>query len=285
MYTTLIHVDELEALLASESPPVILDCRHDLANLDFGATLFEEGHIPNAQYANMETQLSGPHSPGAGRHPWPTDAQWTEQLSQWGIRPSTQVVVYDQGPGMFAARAWMLLRTSGHDAAAVLDGGLKAWLAAGKPVSGGAAVVPERVERAGVAFDRKRLLDADQLLDRMDEGWSVIDSRASDRYRGENETIDPKAGHIPGALNRPFISNLDEGGMFKSASQLRSELDELLNGVHPARSVFYCGSGVTAAHNVLAMEIAGLKDSSLYKGSWSGWIENDRHPIATGATP
>ena len=285
MYRTLITVDELEAMLADDTPEIILDCRYDISNANYADEVFADGHVPNAIRVDMDTQLSGPHVPGAGRHPWPLVEDWQQQLSTWGIGPDTQVFVYDQGPGMFAARAWFLLKSVGHEAVAVLDGGFKAWEDAGKPISGGKSHSSpiERHER--MEFEQQRLVDADELLRRQRDGWTVVDSRSADRYRGENETIDRVGGHVPGALNRPFADNLTADGRFKSADQLAEELKQLLGSQSADQSIFYCGSGVTAAHNLLAMEIARLPGASLYTGSWSGWTEDEDRPVNTGDQP
>ena len=289
MIRDLISTAQLQELLDAGRAPVILDCRHDLAQPDWACDVFVDSHLPGAILASMDDVLSGPHSVGAGRHPWPSIEQWRAQLATWRITRDTPVVVYDQHSGMFAARAWWLLKVSGHDQVAVLDGGFRAWTQEGRLLESGVTQQEPAASLESVAdieFDRTRLLTAEQLVDARDAGRPIIDSRAADRYRGENETIDAKAGHIPGALNRPFGLNLLPDGRIKPADDLRRELTELLRGLNSDQApVFYCGSGVTAAHNLLAMELAGLPGAAMYPPSWSGWIETADHPVATGEQP
>lgn len=279
-FTTLISAAEL-AQHVFDHDWVVLDCRHDLAKPDAGQQAFAEGHIPNAQFAHLDRALAG-EKVGAdgkfqGRHPLPDRAAFIATLQQWGINENTQVVAYDAHGGMFAARLWWMLKWVGHDAVAVLDGGLPAWLAHGMFISTEAS--PRTL---GTLTDQPALLasiNADELLKSLDYGSHIIiDARAPDRFRGENETLDPVGGHIPGAKNRFFKDNLQADGRFKSADQLRSEFSELIK--NPEAAVMQCGSGVTACHNILALEVAGLTGAALYPGSWSEWCSNPARPVA-----
>ncbi len=282
MFTTLIDAHTLAQHLA-DPKWVILDCRHDLMNPDFGRNAFAEGHLPNAQFANIDTDLSGAKT-GAdgvfrGRHPLPERAALLETLRGWGIDDDTQVVAYDAHGGMFAARLWWLLRWVGHGAVAVLDGGLPAWHAAGLPLATEVAARP----RGNIA-DRPALVRTVSVADVVDNlasaRFQVIDARANDRFRGENETIDPVGGHIPGARNRFFKDNLQPDGRFKDAATLQQELAPIVGTA--GKAVMQCGSGVTACHNLLALEVAGMPGAALYPGSWSEWCADRSRPIATG---
>jgi thiosulfate/3-mercaptopyruvate sulfurtransferase len=227
----------------------------------------------------MERDLSGPHRDGAGRHPWPGAANFTARLGGWGITCGQQVVAYDAGDGAFAARLWFLLRALGHERVAVLDGGWARWQALGLPVeTARASPVPTRYE---ADFDAARLLDADAVQDHVSAGGLLVDARAGERFRGEVEPIDAKAGHVPGAVNRPYADNL-ERGRCKPAGRLAQEFDALLAGRAASDLVAMCGSGVTACHHLLAMEHAGLPGARLFTGSWSGWIEDTARPVAVG---
>ena len=282
MFTTLIDANTLSQHL-SDPQWVILDCRHDLMNPNFGRNAFAEGHIESAQFANIDTDLSGPKKDAdgvfRGRHPLPDRAALLETLRRWGINDDTQVVAYDAHGGMYAARLWWLLRWLGHGAVAVLDGGLAAWGTAGLPLvtavterpRGNLAEKPTLVRKVSVG-DLLENLDAKRL--------QVVDARANDRFRGENETIDPVGGHIPGARNRFFKDNLQADGRFKDAATLKQELAPIVGT--PSNAVMQCGSGVTACHNLLALEIAGLSGAALYPGSWSEWCADSTRPIATG---
>jgi thiosulfate/3-mercaptopyruvate sulfurtransferase len=281
-WTTLVDVDTLARELQQPTRPLaIVDARVDLADRAAGARHVTEGHIPGAARADLESDLSGPHYPGAGRHPWPSDDAFAITLGRLGITPAHQVVVYDDAQGaLAAARLWFMLQAWGHEAAAVLDGGWSAWQVAGSAVETGEARVADVGAYAG-AFDQGRLLQTDDVAALAPDDGLVVDARAAERYRGDVEPLDRKAGHIPGAVNRPFALNLD-GGRFKAPARLRAEFDALLEGRDPALLVASCGSGVTACHNLLAMEHAGLRGARLYTGSWSGWIEDDARPTATG---
>jgi len=279
VYRTLVSVDELAEHL-KDPEWVVVDCRHSLQDLQSGRRAYAQGHIPGAFFAGVEDDLAGTKTGKNGRHPMPDPAHFAAFLGELGVTAQTQIVAYDAGADMFAARMWFLCRHAGHEAAAVLDGGMTAWIAAGKPVSA------EEPARPGTGTfqphpRRELTVDAEAVLASLeDNAFCVLDARAADRFAGQNETIDPVAGHIPGALNRPFKNNFDERGLFKPPAQLRDEFTQL--GVHPKRLVHQCGSGVSAAVNYLAMEHAGVEGSRLYPGSWSEWIADPARPVATG---
>lgn len=283
-YTATISVDLLSRNLG-DPHWAILDCRFSLANPEAGRSAYHDAHIPGAVYVHLDDDLCAPIIPGkTGRHPLPTIDKLVEEFSRWGIDQSVQVVVYDDYPGgngAIAARCWWSLRYLGHDAVAVLDGGWPRWLAAGLPLRSG---VEERPPRVFVPKQRPSLLanaaDVQQL--RLDPAFRLFDSRSADRFRGENETIDPLAGRIPGAISAPYIENLNRDGTFLPPEELKLRFEKLLGGVPPENAIFYCGSGVTAAHNLVAMAHAGLEIPRLFVGSWSEWITDPNRPIAVG---
>lgn len=277
-WTTLVQPDIL-ALALSRGDLVIVDCRFSLADPTAGEQAWRRSHIPGAVYAHLERDLSDMRRTGEGRHPWPQCDAFLQRLQQWGISPSTQVVAYDDGDGAIAARLWFLLRVLGHEKVAVLDGGLARWVALGLPTS--STLQSPRPARYAGTFDMTRLLDAPAVEAHLAAGGLLIDARAPERFRGEQEPLDRVAGHVPGALNRPYTQNL-HNGQFKSAMQLAAEFRELLGGHTPDQVVCMCGSGVTACHNLLAMERAGLRGAKLFTGSWSGWITDPARPVATG---
>ena len=280
-YATLIDAADLAAL---PSPQVlIVDCRFDLADPDKGARDYRDGHVPGAVYASLDRDLSdlSRQAEGLGRHPLPLEPALSALLSRWGWRPDLQVVCYDTAGGaLAAARLWWLLRLVGVRQVAVLDGGYAAWLAAGQPVESGEphARVPGRVslryEAGQVLLDPAAVRDV--------ATGKLLDARAAPRYRGDVEPLDRVGGHVPGALNRPFADNLGSDGRFKPAAQLHDEFVALLGATAPSHVVHMCGSGVTACHNLLAMEHAGLHGSRLYAPSWSGWISDPARPVAKG---
>jgi thiosulfate/3-mercaptopyruvate sulfurtransferase len=284
MHTTLISATELAAQL--QNPHwVILDCRHDLMNPQAGRAAHAGGRIGPAIFADLDRDLAGPlHGPDGnfhGRHPLPERTALLETLRDWGIGDATQVIAYDAHGGMFAARLWWLLRWLGHPAVAVLDGGLGAWQAAGLPLTTSALLPVARGDIQDFAA-LTRTVSAADLLANLDNGrHRIIDARAPDRFRGENETMDPVGGHIPGASNRFFKDNLNPDGRFKSAAQLQAEWAPRLDA--PGEAVMQCGSGVTACHNLLALEVAGLPGAALYPGSWSEWCSDPSRPVASGA--
>ena len=279
MFSTLISANELSDLIDTEqSDLVILDCRFNLMDTGLGAKLYTENHIPNARYIDLDRELSAPVTPETGRHPLPGFESLAATFSEKGVSDRSQVVVYDDCGGAMASRCWWLLKLLGHKSVALLDGGFPAWIAAG---SGVTATQPKIVpgDFSGTA-DTPMILPLDQVADFPQQGL-LIDARTAERFRGEQEPIDLVAGHIPGALNRPLPDNLSANGCFKSAEQLRSEWQLLLKGTAAAQVVHYCGSGVTACHNLLAMEHAGLTGARIYPGSWSEWIRDPSRPVAT----
>jgi thiosulfate/3-mercaptopyruvate sulfurtransferase len=280
-YTTLIQATEL-AEAPGRSAWLLLDCRFDLAKPGWGESAYAEGHLPGALYAHLDRDLSGPVTATSGRHPLPDPAQFAAQAGRWGVDSGIQVIAYDQGNGMFAARAWWLFRWLGHSRVAVLDGGLAAWSAAGLPLT---RALREREAREFVSRpDASRLVDAGALQRALGTAdLRLTDARGADRFAGQNETIDPVAGHVPGAINHPFTRNLDEHGRFLSRLALRERWTATLDGGKPAETVAMCGSGVSACHNLLALEHAGLPGARLYAGSWSEWIRDPARPVAIGA--
>ncbi|MFT3761901.1 MAG: sulfurtransferase [Pseudoxanthomonas sp.] len=280
-WTTLAPVAELAAHLGDEDLRIV-DARFVLTDPPAGIHAYAESHLPGAQFADLNLDLSDLGKAGQGRHPLPDDDTFARKLGAWGIAPSHQVVVYDAGDGsMAAARCWWLLKLLGHERVAVLDGGLAAWRAAGLPVTAEVRAYPETAPYPA-RFDRSRIVDADAVRERIgeDSGW-LIDARGAERFRGEVEPIDPVAGHVPGALNRPFTHNLRDG-RFKPAAELHAELVSLLGDRAPSDTVLMCGSGVTACHQLLAFEHAGLHGARIYPGSWSGWIGDPSRPVARG---
>lgn len=281
-FTTLISAAEL-AQHVFDPNWIVLDCRHDLTNPDAGRAAYAAGHIPNAQFAHLDTDLSdkrpGPNGEFLGRHPLPTREAFIETLRAWGVNQDSQVVAYDAQGGMFAARLWWMLRWVGHGAVAVLDGGLPAWSAHGMALSTEHASKLRGNIAAGAALG-PTVSVTDVLANLKTQQRIVIDARAPDRFRGENETLDPVGGHIPGAKNRFFKDNLGADGRFKPAEQLRAEFGALISS--PEASIMQCGSGATACHNLLALEVAGLPGAALYPGSWSEWCADPARPVATG---
>ena len=281
MYRTLISVDEL-AVLPPESV-LLIDCRHQLADPDYGRRAYAAGHLPNAHHLHLDYHLSGPTSGSNGRHPLPDRQRLAVVLGALGLAPGIQCVAYDDAGGMFAARLWWLAQWLGHHEVAVLDGGIQAWTAAGQPLT-----QAEAGSHPPVRFLPRdggmRTVTADEVLANIDRAqFQLVDARGADRFRGENETIDPVGGHIPGAINHPFAGNLASDGRFKPAATLRDEWLAQLGERSPQQVVHQCGSGVTACHNLLSMEYAGLNGSRLYPGSWSEWVAGAERPCATGA--
>jgi thiosulfate/3-mercaptopyruvate sulfurtransferase len=282
MYKTLISAAELAERI-DDPKLVVVDCRHDLMNLAAGREGYAIGHLPGAVFGDIETQLSGAKH-GAdgvfrGRHPLPEKEALAETLRGWGVNDDTQVVAYDAHGGMFAARLWWLLRWLGHEAVAVLDGGMAAWQALGQPLTTDLPSRPRGTFTVRAPF--VPTVTVADVMDNLDKGErTVIDARASDRFRGENETMDPVGGHIPGAKNRFFKDNLQADGRFKDAASLRADFAALVD--KPEHVIMQCGSGVTACHNLLAMEVAGLPGAALYPGSWSEWVADSSRPVATG---
>lgn len=300
MSTTTSPLISAEALAARLADPasaaltVIFDCRFSLMDTQAGEAAWRAGHLPGARYAHLDRDLSGPHRPGAGRHPWPDPATFAGWLRSQGVTPRHRVVAYDGGDSAYAARLWQLVRSIGHRDIAVLDGGLAAWTAAGLPTTDAVEerAVEERAADAGqtqaapTSYPQPsgdvRLLDAQATQRHLADGGVLIDARGAERYRGEVEPIDRVAGHVPGAINRPYPENLRDG-RFKPADELAAEFRALLGGRDPRDVAVMCGSGVTACHHLLAMAHAGLDGAALFTGSWSGWIEDPERPVAVGA--
>ena len=286
MYTTLISAQDLAAHI-NDPDWIVVDCRHDLMNLAAGRDGYAIGHLPGAVFGDIETELSGPKR-GAdgvfrGRHPLPEKEALAETLRGWGVNDGSQLIAYDAHGGMFAARLWWLMRWLGHEAVAVLDGGMAAWQAIGQPLTTEVSTKPRGAITVRAPF--VPTVTVAEVMDNVDQGKRiVIDARASDRFRGENETIDPVGGHIPGARNRFFKDNLQPDGRFKDAETLRREFASLVDD--PKRAIMQCGSGVTACHNLLALAVAGMPGAALYPGSWSEWVGagpgTSGRPVATG---
>lgn len=280
-FTTLISS---AALVTHLSDPgwVVFDCRFDLSDTDAGRRDYAIEHIPGARYAHLSEDLSSPVSRCSGRHPLPLAALLAEKFGRWGVDKRTQVVVYDKAGGAIAARMWWLLRWLGHDAVAVLDGGLRQWALERRPLT------DSRSQGAPTQFhpaiDNGLWVDT-AYVERVVEAGGVLllDARAPERFRGEVEPLDKLPGHIPGARNAPFTGNLESNGFFRTPAALRARFEKYLSEIPLNQLVHMCGSGVTACHNILAMEHAGLHGAKLYPGSWSEWIANPNRPVAKGA--
>jgi len=290
IFTTLIDAVALRELVGK--PDIaILDCRFDLMNPEGGRRAYLQAHIPGARYADLNQDLSAPITPSSGRHPLPAAADFAATLDRLGIGRTTQVVAYDDSGGAFAARAWWLLRWVGHPAIAVLDGGIKAWIGSGGALESGEAK-PQPSTTAGggrcpidadVVVDAAAVIDAAEVEARLtDPSFLLLDARAPERYAGAVEPIDAVAGHIAGAVNHPFSANLAADGRFLPAPVLRQLWEKRLAGRSLTRVAAMCGSGVTACHNLLSLEVAGFSGAKLYAGSWSEWIRDPHRPIARG---
>lgn len=276
-FSTLISCEDLAAHV-NDAQWRVFDCRHQLSDVDYGEKAYAEGHVPEAFFMHLDRDLSGPMSGRNGRHPLPDAELLARKLGAAGVSRQTQVVVYDDAGGMVAGRLWWLLRWLGHERVALLDGGISQWVKEGRPLS---SKLPQSTPAVFEIAGRERVMSAEEVLANIDSNeFCVIDARAPDRFRGENETLDPVGGHIPGARNRFFKDNLDADGLFRPAAELRREFLALLDGVAPERVVMQCGSGVSACHNLLAMELAGLHGARLYAGSWSEWCSVPARPVA-----
>jgi len=280
MFSTVVSTESLAAQL--DNPGwVVIDCRFTLTDTEAGRRAYAAAHIPGARYAHLDDDLSSPVTAISGRHPLPDQRAFCARLGEWGITPDTQVVVYDDSFGSMAVRLWWLLRGLGHKQVALLDGGLPKWVREKHPVTSASAAITlhsypcsDHVEWGVDAATVNRI--------RQSATHTLVDARPEQRFSGEIEPLDRVAGHIPGAVNWVFEENLDLDGTFLPADELRESYLHLLNGVTPENVVHTCGSGVTACHNILAMEIAGLSGSQLYPGSWSEWIRDPQRPVATG---
>lgn len=279
MYTTLVNVDTLAAHL-TDSQWLIVDCRFDLTQPAAGEAAYHAGHIPGAIYAHLDRDLSSPITPTTGRHPLPDSEYFAQTLSRWGVGADTQVIAYDADNGMYASRLWWLLRWVGHRAVAVLDGGFKAWTAADKPAS---TEIPARPPTQFQARPNRELwLNADEVQARVQQpDWRLLDARAPERFLGKVEPLDKVAGHVPGARNHPFSTNLTSEGRFGAPEELRRRYEQSQAGIADDHTIVMCGSGVTACHLLLAMEVAGKPGARLYTGSWSEWIRDARRGVAT----
>ncbi len=285
-FTTLIGADALRDLVVKPDIAVV-DCRFDLMQSEGGRRAYLQGHIPGARYADLNKDLSAPVTATSGRHPLPAAADFAVTLERLGIGDVTQVVAYDDSACAFAARAWWMLRWMGHPAVAVLDGGIKAWIEAGGALeSGESKPLPSAAQTAGRISPHvatAALIDTSGVETGLaDPAFLLIDARASERYAGAIEPLDAVAGHIAGAVNHPFSANLSADGRFLPAPALRMLWEKRLAGREPSQVAAMCGSGVTACHNLLSLEIAGFRGARLYAGSWSEWIRDPRRPIARG---
>jgi thiosulfate/3-mercaptopyruvate sulfurtransferase len=280
-YTTLVESAEVAAHL-DDPNWAILDCRFFLNHPELGRKQYLDAHIPGALYVDLDHDLSGPVTPGAtGRHPLPDVATFAAKVGSWGIDDAVQVVAYDGAGGMIAGRLWWMLNWVGHERVAVLNGDYRAWFHESRPTRSGEETRTRRAFAPRVLGER--MVTADQVLASLNNpAIKLLDARARDRFRGENETLDAKAGHIPGAKSAPYTENLDGHGRFLPREQLQARFQHLLGDTPAEESVLYCGSGVTAAHNALAMAVAGLGAPRIYSGSWSDWITDPTRPIATG---
>lgn len=277
-FTTLIDTDRLARHLGDRSFALV-DCRFRLDDLGWGVREYEARHIPGAVFADLDRDLAGEKTGANGRHPLPEPAAFAQTLSRLGIDAAVQVVAYDQDVGMYASRFWWMLRWLGHDKVAVLDGGFAKWVAENRETAAGREWRPARIftgtARAEMVATAR---DVAAVAGRPD--WRLVDARAPERFRGETETIDKKSGHIPGATNHFFKWNVDEGNTLRGPEEVRARFEQTLGGTSPDRVVCYCGSGVTACQNLLAMEHVGLRGAKLYPGSWSEWSSDPARPTA-----
>ena len=287
-YTTLISVPQLQTILASGQPCMVFDCSFDLSSPDTGATQYAQSHIAGAVYAHLDTALSAKgdraitKAPSGGRHPLPSRDAFAAWLGSVGFDNTMQAVVYDRQNVNYCGRLWWMLKWMGHENVAVLDGGLQAWQAEGGTVESGPTAL-RSASKYVLAPEKTALVAMETVASALGRSTqTVLDARSAPRFRGEVEPLDPVAGHIPGALNRVFTSNIAPDGKFKPADQLKAEFLNLLGNRDPATVVHHCGSGVSAIPNLLAMEIAGLGRTGLFAGSWSEWCNDPKNPVAQG---
>jgi len=277
----LISVHDLQTSLQNQrDDTVIFDCRFDLNHPHLGYQQYLEGHIPSSIYVDLEKDLSGPKNPLQGRHPLPSSADWANTRARLGISENTQVILYDLQENTYSARMWWMLKAIGHQFIQILDGGFKEWLKLGGTVEGSPSLKPNSLLNLSIIEYKGLIQMSDVQHNIKNPCFQIIDARANERFRGETEPLDPVAGHIPGAINRPYKHNLNNNHLFKTESELAQEFSNI--GYAPNQVVHSCGSGVTACHNLLAMELAGLNGSLLYAGSWSEWCNHPENPIATG---
>jgi thiosulfate/3-mercaptopyruvate sulfurtransferase len=280
-FTTLIDANTLSEQLSREDL-TLFDCRFDLANVAWGEAEYARAHLPGALYLHLDRDLSSPISERSGRHPLPDPERFAARLGELGVTSDSQIIAYDQGNGAYGARLWWLARWIGLRNVAVLDGGIAAWRAAGLPLETAVRTPQSRTLTPSLTPDAWVSSDAVNEL-RQRPGALLIDARGAERFAGRNETLDPVAGHVPGARNRPFLDNLGADGRFLPADVLRQRFATILGSLAPSSAIAMCGSGVTACHNLLALEHAGFTGARLYAGSWSEWIRDPRRPVATGA--
>lgn len=279
MYSSIISASDLLLNLFNEDF-ILLDCRSDLKDANWGYQDYRRRHIPGSFFIDLNSQLAAPINPRSGRHPLPDPTVFIETVASFGIQPGKQVVAIDTASGTFAARIWWMLRALGHQAVAVLDGGLNQWIKEGNAVNQLIPTVHPTTYRYPPAFFAKPFFSTDEIEERInDRAVLLIDARSPERFRGEVEPIDAVAGHIPGAVNRPTAENLQPDGSLKPAEVLRGELLQLMRHNQINQVVSYCGSGVTSCFNLLVLEYAGLGEAALYPGSWSEWIRDPAHPI------
>jgi thiosulfate/3-mercaptopyruvate sulfurtransferase len=281
-FKTTIDVAALKVLIGLPAVAV-LDCRFDLAAPAAGRQAYLRQHIPTARYADLNRDLSGPPSASSGRHPLPQPERIAARLAELGVGDASQVVAYDDANGSIAARAWWLLRWLGHERVAVLDGGFKAWVAAGGALESGEPPRPPPASAFTPRVEPSAVVTTAELIEALKSPQNLlVDARAAERFTGAVEPLDPVAGHVPGAVNHPFSANLNSDGRFLPPTQLKRQWLERLAGTPPAKVTAMCGSGVTACHNLLALEMADLKGAKLYAGSWSEWIRDPKRPVARG---
>ena len=279
-FNTLISADELAEII---DHCIVVDCRHELTDPEAGQNAYKEGHIPGAFFLHLDKDLAAPLTGSNGRHPLPDPQSFAATLASIGLTPDKQLVAYDAAGGMVASRFWWMARWMGHQSVAVLDGGVGSWQKSGFPLSKEAAVRSEQSSSAPTPDTHLSTVTAQALLENIkSSSMLVVDARANPRFMGETEPMDARAGHIPGAVNRPFADNLRDDGLFKPAPVIKADFLQLLDGRAPQDIVHSCGSGVSACHNLLAMAYAGLDGGRLYPGSWSEWSSNPDRPVATG---
>jgi len=275
---SLIEAQQLKDLLDTNASLLLFDCRFDLVDSEAGYQSYLQGHIPSAVYVHSDKDLATTKNGKNGRHPLPSMSEWERAYANLGIKPNQQVVIYDNQGGMYAARLWWMLQATGHTRVSILNGGLGAWKSLGFPVTSLETFRQPAAPTPLKAYTNLVLVDA-VLKNLENKSFTILDARANDRFHGENEVLDPVGGHIPGALNRCFKDNLDSDGKFKSSETLRHEFDALLGDRSSSDIVHQCGSGITACHNLFAMELANHLGSSVYAGSWSEWCADSSRPI------